>query len=392
MTVLEFPPESMTWSLAWDTDILEADDGTEHRVQNARDPRERLQLEYLLGPNGVTESDLFDVRRILFNAPADAVEVPNRYEGAPVTAAITGTTVAFDRSLLDWTVGGPAVWIENLAGEGYRAEVTSYPTGSTVTVDTAPPVGQTYAAGTTRIYPLISLYLDDGQGLAWHPSSTVGRFTLAGQRSDFRATWGTGAALSTLSALTLLDRRPDNADTAQERILGGFTRHDQGGAISNTYSRTIAKIARSHSWTFTGAAERQWFKKLLGTVKGQQKTFLLPTWRSDLTVFAQPNVGDATLKVDADDGYRLGWWPSLAHRWIQLERSNGSIVRHAVTGVADGGDGSDVLTVSPTLGGGSITKVSLVERCRFGSDQFTWTVHPNADRATLSAEVLVVQQ
>ena len=89
-----------------------------------------------------------------------------------------------------------------------------------------------------------------------------------------------------------------------------------------------SKIRRSHQWLVSTPAERQWWKRFLRTVRGRWKPFLLPTWRPDLTLFAQPGDGADVLLVRED--YLDEWFPSAAHRRLLIEpvaKASGRAIR-----------------------------------------------------------------
>lgn len=361
-------PDSIRQAIRYRTDVIAAWSGLESRISLATIPRESLQLAALLD-----DGDLREVRAQLFAAPAATVRLPLRAEDAPALADITGVTLTIDTTLADWPAIGGAVLVENLAGQAYTGNVvnvTGYPGAATVvTLDVAPPSGQSYPAG-SRVAPLVTVYLADGAGGA-RLAVAAGRLQLAGTVQPPRTVIGTGATLTTFDGLTVMDRRLNAEHPAAEQNLGRLQAFDAGGAM---YTRTPVdhpEIRRSHVVMVRGKAERQWLRLFLQAVRGRQVAWLLPTWKPDLVLVSQPLAAATTVLIDSTEAdYLASWWPSSAHRRLQLEHADGSVTYVTVGGAVDNGNGTQTLTVS-SVGAmlSPITTVSLLELVRLEADE-----------------------
>ncbi|MEK9769647.1 MAG: hypothetical protein VW683_12055, partial [Betaproteobacteria bacterium] len=126
--------------------------------------------------------------------------------------------------------------------------------------------------------------------------------------------------------------------------------------------------ARAGTWLIRGAAERQAWKVLLAALRGRWKPLLLPTWRPDATLQAQPAGGATTLRLAESlaDTVPLG---HAAH--VQLEFADGSTTYRTISGITDAGAyRSAALTAAlpGSIPGGSVRTVSMLETVRLDTD------------------------
>ena len=95
---------------------------------------------------------------------------------------------------------------------------------------------------------------------------------------------------------------------------------------------------------------------------------LLPTWRPDATLQAQPAGGATTLRL-AESLADLAPIATAAH--VQLEFADGSVVYRTISGITDAGAyRSAALTAAlpGSIPGGSVRTVSMMETVRLGAD------------------------
>lgn len=391
------PP--FTWSLEWATDVLKMEDGTEQRIQVLRDPRERVQVTFRIDHLAFRE-----LRAALFTAPADTYQVPLRWEGRAVAAAITGTSAVIESSHADWVAVDQAVLVENAAGDSYATTidgVSGHPGTATLTLADAPPMGLSFPAGTTMVIPMLGVLLEDNQPLGAYQQDIdldgLADWQITGLAAGFRATWGTGATLTTHDGIVVLNLRPVTDGLAQEQVAAGIERLDFGTVTATAWGRAVADIRREHLFFVQGNAERAWLLKLLYTLKGRQKPFLMPTWRTDLVLSQQPN-GTTAIQIYGPPNvegvdYVADWWPSVAHRRLQFEFSDGTVAYRTVTAAVDNGGVQD-LTLATTLsnpGGATTVRVSFLETCRLDEDRAD-VVFENANAARVSLSMRTVQQ
>lgn len=356
-------------ALRWQTDVLPAYDGTEQRIRLASLPRVSFE-----GSIFFEDADLAAARTLLHATPEAAFNLPQPWEAVASANPITAAEVTVDGTYADWTTIGRSVYIRGRAGDAYTAEIDNVAGAGTstcvLTLDTSVPAG-TFAAGSTFVMPVEALLLEDGQGMS-RAQRRVGMWQVRGRQSTARAIGTTGApAMTTLDSLDLLDRRPLVEGYAAEQLVGSIDFQDAGGAVSSTASWAQAKESRTFSWTIRGASERQWWKQFLAAREGRRTSFLAPTWRPDLQL-STFTAGNAWIRIVASYAdYLTSWWPSLAHRRIQVEFSNGTFQRRTVTAASNIGGGIQQLDLSANMTGdpADVVAVSFLELARLDTDE-----------------------
>jgi hypothetical protein len=397
---VELVPEAgLRQTLRWQTDVLEAYDGTEQRIRLASLPRVAYQGAILL-----EDADLAAWRASLADDAGASFVLPHPWDAVASVNAITGTTITIDptyvgdgSSASHWNAIGRTVYVRGPAGDAYTTAITNVAGGgATLTVADSPPSGS-FPAGSTLVMPTEALALEDGQAFARY-KAVAGTWNLAGRQSTARALSTYGApALTTLGGLDVLDRRPTVDGLAAEQVLSGVTFQDAGGALASSAAWSHGKARRMFTWDIRGAgnaayaSERQWWRSFLTARKGRLATFRAPTWRPDLQLSTY-TAGTATLRtVNSWANYLTRWWPSTAHRAIQLEMADGSFQRRTVTSATDVGGGLTELTVNANLTGSpaDVRQLCLLETCRLDTDEVSieWL---KGSRGRLALSTIVV--
>lgn len=385
MTLALVPANPFRWTLRWRTDVRTHANGTEQRAATATDPR-----QFFAGSFYLPDASYAEIRQDLSAGPAGSFELPLVPEAVAAVNAITGTTVTVSATYAEHFTAGRRVLIVGPSGHGYKTTIGSVGGGgATLTMGASPPSGESYPAGVTAVYPLESVLLEDGQQLLRYPVN-AGRWSYVARQETAREIAGTGASLTTFAGLPVLDRRPLGAE-ATEQVIGGLRWFDVGGAVdSSTIWSRSQHVRAGASWLIQAAAERQWWKLFLATVRGRRGAFLYPTWRPDLTVHTQPSGSASALRVVED--YSADWYPSLAHRRIQVEYADGSVGYFAVSSVTSG-SGYDELSLATSfpssIPGGSVSRVSFLETARLYDDEVTIEYGPGwIGRVSLAAVVV----
>ncbi len=372
------------WTLTWRTDVIEAYDGTEQRISLAPYPRQRVE-----GTVTMEDDDLAGGRALLASSPASAFDLPLPWEAAPALADIVDATVTIDSSLVDWAEVGRSVYVRGPAGDAYTGAISAVAGGDLTVV--MPPSGS-FPAGSTFVSPLESLALEDGQAFG-RAVTAAGQWSFSGRMTSVRSLGGAGAeSIPTLAGYDILDVRPVGSSQLQEQLLAGVEFQDAGGSLAQTSGWSRAKPRRQASYLVTSRAERQRWKAFLAARRGRWKAFLAPTWRPDLklTTFTS---GAAWIRIDSSwASYLTRWWPSLAHRWIQLEFADGTVQRRAVTGAATVAAGVEELTLTAAVTGSpaNVVAVSLLELARLDTDEVS--IEWRSDRVGAMTLPMVVIQ
>lgn len=402
-TLVPYQPLAVQQRLSWRTGILKTYSGLESRVCYRKNPRESWLILYAVD----LELDRRDLRLALFDDPVSAWYIPLKTYSVPSQDDVTIGLVTIDSTYADWVVANQKVYVEGDDPEDEDSAFLTTITGVGGTTSArvlvladAPPVGGTFSAGLTRVSPVYSVLLEDAQATARAaPAGSAieaalrdvgaGTWQMQGTSAAYRTTWGTGsAALTSHDGYYVMDRRPVVEADPEEQFLTELRRFDLGGVVTQQWSKASADIRRSHLLQFTGDAERQWLIKFLTSVYGPQVAFLLPTWQPDLDLVAQP-AGGTTLDVYRTPGYQT-WFASAAHKHLQLLKEDGSVEYLKATACVDNMDGTETITVSTTIGGGDVERVSLLELARIADDVVD-LLHVG-DRVESELRALVVQR
>lgn len=348
------------WVISWRTDIPGGGnyDGTEQRIATLTEPRHRFDGSFF-----ADDADLRHLRRLLSQSPAGEYELPLPHEAVSAILAITGGTIYVTPTYCDWLAVGRRIYVRGAAGAAYTTTITGI-SGGTVNVSSSPPAGGRFPAIHTLIFPIETVRLEPDQGLSRYPVN-VGRWNFTA-RAAARSAGGAGATLTRYDGWTVLDRRPLQQREAPETILGGVEFLDNDATMTSLTSWTRSAHRRTGDWFIDNPAARQWVKAFVAERRGKYKPCLWPTWRPDLTLYEQPTAGTNTIRVT--DDYLGQWWPSLAHRRLQLERA-GSAVQYVTVDSVTQGVGYQELLLRDDVAAVPIAKVSFLETVRLDTDQ-----------------------
>lgn len=375
MPVIPYSADAVTHTTTWRTDVLKSLSGKEERICLLDRPREAVEMEIVF-----TDDEARAARGSIFANAMTAHEVPLRFEAVALqTAAQAASDLVVDSTLCDWVAVGQRVMVENAAGDWYDSQISAIdattPAATLVTLADDPTVGVDFLAWVSHLMPLLSVHLDPDQAHARRremgvaDDATEARWSVRGQAPAFRATWGTGASLTTFDGLTVLDAAPLGDGLVQELAASGATILDSGGVVGKERTWTESRIRRAHDFEAATAAERQWWKLFLYTVRGQWQPFLLPTWRPDLPVTTGIAAGGDTIDVTSTELI-----DSLAHTRVQVAYASGTIDYHEIVTATDNLDGTHAIEFTPVFAENvdATTVISWLELVRLADDGVAW--------------------
>lgn len=355
-------PDAFSQLIQFETDIITAYSGKEHRTALRPRPRQIFDMTFVLD----NEDDIRSIRADLLDGLANPWKCPVWSEGVYVgtVLAAAATVIPADFSASDIAVGDEVYVQPNNESDGEFRTVTIR-TQSSITVNSGvqgSPVG-------ARVFPVVTGYLADPTGYSRPPVATASmnvRLLVDGQKRI----GGQGASeVETYQALRVLDRRPIDDEISFE---SGTRAVDFGNSFEVRSAWGYAEANYPRRYNAEGKVERQWWKTFLGGVVGRQRQFFAPTWRSDLEVDTQPTQGDDEIIVRDVPDYISKYENSDVHHHIQLETAGGIIYRE-ITNAVDNMDGTITITVSPTLPNdpdlSTIEVISFLELSRLGTDE-----------------------
>lgn len=367
-------------TLKYWTDVQRARDGSERRASLLTKPREVLNQSIVMVDDAVGT-----LRSTLFGAPLTKTYLPIYFEAVPSKNIVNSNVVTVDSTYADWIYTGTKILLLNFNYQYFTANVVNITGSGAATVlqlDATPPVAHdTYGIG-SRVAPLYPVTPKDGQGLPrWLVN--IGRWDATFDVAEPITSYGTGATINSYDGLQVIDIRPRVEGDAggdvvsQDTFNSVMTALDTRNAYANRSPLARPRITRQHTWFIHTPADRQYWKKFIHTSLGMQKMFLLPTWRDDLVIQAQPAALDTVLQIKSTPDYVNNYFPSLAHRRLQLEHADGTVEYCKVVSATDGGLGIQYLTLSAGVSGTAISRISLLEQVRFDNSNdeyhFEWS-------------------
>lgn len=376
------------WRLTWRTDVLVAYDGTEQRIATLTNPRQRFEGSFLLD-----DADTRTIRQLLSASADGTYDLPLAHEAVAAIVELSGGTIyisADAASKADWIESGRRIYVRGPSGSAYTTTITGS-SGGTINVASSPPTGGHFPAHLTLVFPCETVRFEDGQ--------TIGRYPVNASRWNFtaragaRSLGGAGApALATFDGYTVLDRRPFQEKETPEVFGAGVEFLDNEASMTSATSWGRAKHRRMGTWRIDSPSDRQWWKAFLAERRGRYQPFLFPTWRPDLVLHEQPSAGAYAIRVV--DDYIAEWWPSVAHRRLQIEYADRSVTYHAIHSVTEASDYQEILLWMPlpsTIPSGGVAKVSFLETARLDTDDVA-IEYGSGWKAKVSPPSIVVQE
>ncbi len=352
-------------NLSYSTDILRAHDGTEQRISIR--PLPRMTLSGLV----IFKNDL-QIRKFraqLFIGVVSPIVLPLWHEPFVLTAeALSGTSsLSGDFTIADWLVND-FLFIET--PDEATSELIRIDTKSDSLITLANVLGSSYKVG-SFVYPTLTCDLEDGSGFGRYPVN-ASEISLKAQGFDRRLLGGKTASVPAYNSLQILDRRPLNNDLVSESFNINSQRIDYGGAINVSSGQDFSKIFRSLEFSISDRDDLQFWKLFIDSLSGRREPFYLPTFRSDLILTSQPDIGGSVLLVDSDPNYVTDWWISIGHKSIVLTNLDGNRLYRDIVSAVDNGDGTVTLNLDTplpgTAGESTITLIEFLELVHLGSD------------------------
>lgn len=287
--------------------------------------------------------------------------------GGGGSGALTDT---FARAKINGTAGN--LYTVSFVADGVSPNETLVKVGSNIQLH--------FHAGVTTLAKVVSLFATSADLEFYGNPNLAAVLTVNDTFTNKPLTGGTetsfgidgkGASVVTYANRPVFDRRIIVEDTAADSLQAMNEIIDLGGVPANIGQTTSADWGRHVAMHGKQGGEWQWLKMFLATIRGGQRAFWLPTWRSDLAAVSS-GVGTLTIEGPADeDGAFFSWYPT--RRDIQVAQADGTITRATISNAVDNGNGTITLTTGVTLSASPIAMVSWLELCRLESDAISVT-------------------
>jgi hypothetical protein len=382
-------------TFAWATNVIENNGGQEYR----RCVRARARSTWSF-PIILNDQRSRDVRSRLIRGVAlgrvFGLALP--YEAIYASDDASGSTFNAPTAFADWAIARQPVAVVGFDGSIIPATIQSV-TGTTVVIDQS--IAGVCARAGARMMPIVPVFLEAAQ--------PFGRYAVNAEQWTIEAipasTPGFVNSIAVVGASVtyapggdpLFDRGLNVTDgTNATGWVGKTDLVDLGSLLEIKSNQSVADGTRQIKYRSASRAEWQWLKLFLATVRGRNKRFVLPTGRPDLVGLAIGG-GGTTLDVEAPPAayaadYLNEWYPSIAHRLLQLVWKDGTYDLIFADGVTDLGTGVQRIALDTTASQAfaNLARISFAETVRLDTDEppITW----NATTFAIDVTAKVVQQ
>jgi hypothetical protein len=355
----------MVESLEWLTDIIEAHDGTEQRVQVRQEPRQSFEASILLD----SHCELSKLRVALAAWQGREWGWPCWHEAVKIGVSLASGSglISVDTTLADFRAGGLAI---------IHSSPTAYEVVEVNTVDSG---SMTLAEVTTLDHPagssVMPLRMARMGAQARRDDSLKGRsrYSVTMHVSDNAAMATEASATQYLGYDVLTDKLLMPGQTMLRTFDRRIETLDPGPGAWATFARTdYPLISTDHRWRVNNRAEAWVFRKFIHRRSGMLNPVWIPSRRHDLSLAAQPSSSATTLEIK-DVNYRnVGLnVPGMTH--IAAFSASGAFVCRKITNATAGSAGRENLTISAALGFTDVTRISFLCLHRFAADRVSLT-------------------
>lgn len=350
-----FPMEPVTEAWAWKTLVSISHTGNEQRIALRQRPRIMINYNIAL-PD---ELDRISAYNQLYSSIGKSPKIPFYQYLTP----LLGTTPAgsnelfFDPDTTYIQSGTPMCLYRRITQQYLFVDAISMtPTGCLMGETFAFNIGPEW-----EVMPVYFMRLPNLNSISME--ALTGEYSLAGEQAYRRRflRLESVAVVPIFQGYPLLNIRPIAVNSIEERFDSNAEVIDNGTGMPKPYSSYENPFVDGNlSWLVDRETDMDFWRTFADAIRGKQKTFLLPTWREDLTVVSQG--------VDYLDIEELSYADQFQHGtygWLQLETEDSTYHR-------------GVVNVSPipgglrvTLGGSvpsGIETVSFLNKVRLNED------------------------
>lgn len=330
--------------LEWLTDVHEAKDLTESRIQLRAFPRRYLEYELLESGYDAARLDA-----LLWGWQAKQFTLPVWTDPQKLTASLPAgsTSIAAETEGFDFYAGGKAVlWQSEQNYEAVDIDSIETDTAGDTFLALAVATTESWPAG-TRLFParLSRLQLDLG---VQHTTSTIVGSSLRFELDNTEST--ATADTTTYRGTEVNERRPNWLGGIEQNYSRKAVRHDyQLGAVQVDDLADLPIVKRTHRHLLDNRSEIADYRAWLHARAGRFNPFWQPQWQRDLVLVDPIGPTDDTITIkdlNSTASYNL----DPGRQDIALRHRNGTWYYRRVDSIAAGGEGEEVLTLDSALG------------------------------------------
>lgn len=359
------PQRGLSESLEWMTDIIEAHDGTEQRIQIRQAPRQSFETSVL-----VDDAVQLSALRVAIAA------WQHRLWGWPcwheakrlgVTLAAASSSIGIDTTMADFRAGGMAIIYTSPA----LYEVVEVASISADSLILAEATAIQHAVGAS-VMPL-RLARMAGQARRDDYSFDGTRYSVTMQMTENQELATEAAAMQYLGYDVLSDPLVMPGETMPRQVDRPADILDPGTGAWAIATRTdYPLITTDHKWRLRTMAQAWAFRRWLHRRAGMLNPAWIPSRTHDLTLAVQPTAVVTTLQIN-DVNYRnVGLnRPGMTH--IAAFSASGAFVCRQITNAVAGSAGRENLTINAALGFTPVSRISFLCLHRFAADRISLT-------------------
>lgn len=361
------PDDGITEKLQWQTDVIVADDGSEQTIGLQALPARSWSGSYTFGD----EAEAIEAILALYSDSGSTFDWPVATETAilKVGVPVGATTASVNTQRSDFRPGGKV-----LIARGDTHEVAIVDTVASDALTFVGPLAHKFSAG-ARVIPMTRVYAPETTGfnLTNTGDGSVLQFNFAdyGYSDPFVAE-AQVQDIATVGGLPLLARRPVGGEFTVGLSSGASsTRYTGATSIRAPWSASKFVLARSYICNrLFDPVDWLWWKTFFNYCSGQHSPFLVPSYRADYVLTAQPAAAATTIELEGH-AYTAIYGTTSSLRGVSLFADDGTEHHSLVTAAAAVG-GNDVLTlqtpIPATTPGATWGVVSMLLRARLASD------------------------
>lgn len=380
------PEKGYVEILEFFTDIFPHVDGTEDRSSPRKNARQLF--EWTIRVEEGPEHSQFE--NILFDWQQRAFGIPMWHEATTLTvatvAASTLTVNVASTDYADWRVGGLGLVYTDRS----TFDVLEVASLTATTITFSNPTQSAHAVR-ALVIPLRTAFAKKViRGSRWRVG--MREYQMSFRVDDNDIDIGSTAAFSTFNSKVLLD-----GCNVVNRIMQEELTQDQV-IIDGTVGKTEQvspweRNKRSYQYTFFVQSQQSlWeLRQLLHSLRGQWKSFYVPTFNKDLQPILDLTSAQNTLDV-TNVGYTLYVRERQSRNVIQILFTDGTYLMRTITSSAEVDATRETLTLDSTWPStktvDEVARISYVEEVRFNSDRIQITHEQANGRARIKAPLI----
>ena len=397
ITLAFVPQRPIVEALEWKTDVLEAYAGREYRSRTRNLPRQLFEMEYLEARP--RERSRFLNHLIGHHGGFFAVPVWHFARPLLQDASVSDTTIFVDTTNADFRDSTADVQsLIILVRDSNDFEVAQIAVGGLQPgqIDLERPLEQDHGGAITDVIPLQIMLSQDP--LEWdltpNGSLSVSAKWLAEEVVDLAESDGNLTLYKGHPVLTGFNYVDETLD---EKITIKYDLFDnESGAFEPIQKRTVPEYETQKGFE-TDTVQDAWdLRKLIYALRGKQRSFYMPTWRSDFVPTSTIGAADLNITIQSADHQRF-WVGEDPFASVAIILKDGTQFFRDIVDINPGATlDEEVLSINTSLGQvvnpDDVMFISYLLLCRLGSDRITLRHRFKDGVVTVRTPVIGVRQ